>query len=182
MRTTKGESINAHEGGGSSCSSVEGSVMGLERRGWASSQQAMVNPAKAGEEPGSFCVGLRPWGLKRKAGRSGMTGDCHVPICEGLGVKFPRATRPYLRFWISRKLVILILYHKHNRPLIPSPSRLYIIGWNIHFCQIVGFGYKSAISNLPIYFWFYPSIQFDEYPGTQECAIFCYKFVTDKKI
>jgi hypothetical protein len=28
------------------------------------------------------------------AGRSGMTGDCHVPICEGLGVKFPRATRP----------------------------------------------------------------------------------------
>ena len=32
------------------------------------------------------------------AGRSGMTGDCHVPICEGLGVKFPRATRPYQRF------------------------------------------------------------------------------------
>jgi hypothetical protein len=22
-----------------------------------------------------------------------MTGDCHVRICEGLGVKFPRATR-----------------------------------------------------------------------------------------
>ena len=22
-----------------------------------------------------------------------MTGDCHVPICEGLGVRFPWATR-----------------------------------------------------------------------------------------
>jgi len=33
VRTTKGESIDAHEGGGSSCSSVEGPVMGLERRG-----------------------------------------------------------------------------------------------------------------------------------------------------
>ncbi len=30
---TKGESINAHEGDGSSSSSVEGPVMGLERRG-----------------------------------------------------------------------------------------------------------------------------------------------------
>lgn len=24
-----------------------------------------------------------------------MTGDCHVRFCEGLGVKFPRATHPY---------------------------------------------------------------------------------------
>ena len=50
MRSTKGESIDAHEGGGSSSSSVEGSVMGLERRGWVSSQQVAANPAKAGEE------------------------------------------------------------------------------------------------------------------------------------
>ncbi len=28
------------------------------------------------------------------AGRSRMTGDCHVRICEVLGVKFPRSTRP----------------------------------------------------------------------------------------
>ena len=41
------------------------------------------------EEPGFDCVCLRTQGLKRKAGRSGMTGDCHVPICEGLGVKSP---------------------------------------------------------------------------------------------
>jgi hypothetical protein len=25
--------------------------------------------------------------------RSRMTGDCHVRICEGLGVRFPRSTR-----------------------------------------------------------------------------------------
>jgi hypothetical protein len=54
VRSTKGESTDAHEGGGSSCISVEGPVMGLERRGWASSQQAMVNPATAGKEPGFF--------------------------------------------------------------------------------------------------------------------------------
>jgi hypothetical protein len=27
------------------------------------------------------------------AGRSGMTGDCHVSICGGVGVRFPCATR-----------------------------------------------------------------------------------------
>ncbi len=45
------------------------------------------------EEPGFDCVCLRPKGLRMNAGRSGMTGDCHVPICESLGVKFSRATR-----------------------------------------------------------------------------------------
>ena len=24
-----------------------------------------------------------------------MTGDCHIPFLEGVGVRFPRATRPY---------------------------------------------------------------------------------------
>jgi len=33
VRTTKGESIDAHEGGGSSCNSDEVSVMEMERRG-----------------------------------------------------------------------------------------------------------------------------------------------------
>jgi hypothetical protein len=32
-------------------------------------------------------------GLERMAGTSRMTGDCHVRICEGLGVRFPRPTR-----------------------------------------------------------------------------------------
>ncbi len=27
-----------------------------------------------------------------------MTGDCHVPFCEGLGVKFPWATRLFTEF------------------------------------------------------------------------------------
>ena len=45
------------------------------------------------EEPGSFCVGLKPQGLKRKAGRSRVNREVNARFCEGLGVKFPRATR-----------------------------------------------------------------------------------------
>ena len=37
MKSTKGESIDAYAGGGSSSSSVEASVMEVERRGWTSS-------------------------------------------------------------------------------------------------------------------------------------------------
>ena len=44
------------------------------------------------------------------AGRSGMTGDCHVPICEGLGVKFPRATRPYRHFLRPKDSCVFLAY------------------------------------------------------------------------
>ena len=54
---------------------------------------------KLGTEPGLVCVGLRPRGLKRKVGRSSMTGDCHVTVYEGLGVKLPRAIRPLSTEW-----------------------------------------------------------------------------------
>jgi hypothetical protein len=49
------------------------------------------------------------------AGRSGMTGDCHVSICEGLGVKFPRATQlcnliKFVIFYdISNRLIFALL-------------------------------------------------------------------------
>ena len=33
--------------------------------------------------------------------KSRMTGDCHVRICEGLGVKFPRSTRPYVKICLN---------------------------------------------------------------------------------
>jgi hypothetical protein len=36
--------------------------------------------------------------------KSRMTGDCHVRICEGLGVKFPRATRLINQELIRRDL------------------------------------------------------------------------------
>ena len=51
---TKGESTDAHEGGGSSRSSVEGSAMGLERWGSASSQEVAVNPV--GEIPPRYSI------------------------------------------------------------------------------------------------------------------------------
>jgi hypothetical protein len=45
------------------------------------------------EEPGSFCVDFRPQGHKSRAGRSRMNREVHVWFCEGVGVKFPCATR-----------------------------------------------------------------------------------------
>ena len=33
-----------------------------------------------------------------------MTGDCHVRICGGLGVRFPRATRPK---WMFRNVTAI---------------------------------------------------------------------------
>ena len=57
------------------------------------------------------------------------------------------------------KNLILILYHKHNRPIILFSSRLYIIGCNIHFGYILDFGYIYVTSNLPFYFRFPPRIQ-----------------------
>ena len=35
-------------------------------------------------------------GFKRRAGRSRMNREVHVRFCEGVGVKFPRATRPLI--------------------------------------------------------------------------------------
>ena len=43
MRSTKGESIDAHAGGGPSHSSVEASVMEVERRGWTSFARVIAN-------------------------------------------------------------------------------------------------------------------------------------------
>ena len=43
MQTTKGESIDAHAGGGSSCSSDEAFVMKVERRGCLGSTKADAN-------------------------------------------------------------------------------------------------------------------------------------------
>ena len=45
------------------------------------------------EELISFCVGLKLRGFKRMADRSRMNREVHVRFCEGLGVKFPWATR-----------------------------------------------------------------------------------------
>ena len=50
---------------------------------------------------GSTCKGRNPWvrqgrsGNRRLNDKSRMNGDVHVRFCEGAGVKFPRATRPF---------------------------------------------------------------------------------------
>ncbi len=55
----------------------------------------------SGSQPGDweeleiFCVGLRPRGFKRKAGRGCVNREIHARICGGLEVKFFRSTRPF---------------------------------------------------------------------------------------
>ena len=107
------------------------------------------------EEPGFFCVGLRPWGLKRKAGRSGMTGDCHVPICEGLGVRFPRATRPNLySLQIISDCDIVLISQVKNFPTKVAFRDCIFVMRNPHFGWILGFGYTASICGWPIFFRF----------------------------
>jgi hypothetical protein len=40
-----------------------------------------------------FCVGLKPRGFKRMAGRSRMNREVHVRFCGGLEVRLLRSTR-----------------------------------------------------------------------------------------
>jgi len=79
--------------------------MGMERRGWIIGPYCLVN--QRWEEPGGKA---KPPGLDwRRDDKSRMTGDCHVRICEGLGVKFPRATR-LIRWSISLDALLSFLY------------------------------------------------------------------------
>src|SRR5215813_1046372 len=90
---TKGESIDAHDGGGSSRSSDEPSVMEEERRGWAGSIACLVN----WETGMSEALQLSPCGgdaATEMAGTSRMNREVHVRNCGGLVVKFHRSTRP----------------------------------------------------------------------------------------
>ena len=61
--------------------------MGMERRGWIIWPYCLVN--QKWEEPRGKATLLET----QLDDKSRMTGDCHVRICEGLGVKFPWATR-----------------------------------------------------------------------------------------
>ncbi len=83
----KGESTDAGHRGGPTRSSVEVSVMEMERRGWIIRLYFLVN--QRWEEPRNKAKPLNKW----LDDTSRMTGDCHVRFCEGLGGKFPRPTR-----------------------------------------------------------------------------------------
>ena len=87
--THKSESTDAGHRGGPTRISVEVPVMGMERRGWIIWPNCLVN--QRWEEPEGKAT---PPGLPdRRDGTIRMTGDCHVRFCDGLGVRFPRATR-----------------------------------------------------------------------------------------
>ena len=81
----EGQSTDARHRGGWARSSEEVPVMGMERRGPITQLRRGVNPAM-----GRNLTGKRD---HRSGDRSRMRRESHVRFCEGLGVKFPRATR-----------------------------------------------------------------------------------------
>ena len=78
--------------------------MGLERRGCASSRKNGSQPGDWEELDFFFCVGLKPRGFKRMAGRSRMNREVHVRNWGGLEVKFLRSTR-------LCNLVKIVIFH-----------------------------------------------------------------------
>ena len=96
-RTHEGQSTDAGHRGGWARSSVEVPVMGMERRGPITQFRRRVNPA----------MGRNPAGRRgrRPGDKSRMSREAPVRFREGLGVKFPRATRPqYTNFSIDVQL------------------------------------------------------------------------------
>jgi len=89
--THEGQSTDARHRGGWARSSGEGPVMGLERRGPIIPSRRGVNPAM-----GRNRAGRQGW--KRPGDKSRMSREAPVRFREGLGVKFPRATRLLLGF------------------------------------------------------------------------------------
>jgi hypothetical protein len=81
------ESTDAPERGGLPRSSNEGSVMGLERRGWV----IAVGLGPTGSPGGALLFNGRR--QPSRDGTSRMMREYQVRICEGLGVQFPGPTR-----------------------------------------------------------------------------------------
>src|SRR5215469_8849723 len=82
----EGQSTDAGPRGGWARRSVQGPVMGLERRGPITQLRREVNPA----------MGRNPTGRRDlwSGDKSRMRRESHVRFRERLGVKLPRATRP----------------------------------------------------------------------------------------
>jgi len=102
----EGQSTDARHRGGWARSSAEVPVMGMERRGPITPSRRRVNPVMgrnpAGKRRQSHCfvVGsTQRWGgawrgdVAWQGDKSRMRRESHVRFREGLGVKFPRATR-----------------------------------------------------------------------------------------
>ena len=87
--THEGESTDAGHRGGPTRSSVEVPVMGVERRGWIIWPNCLANQRWEESEGKATPPGLP----ERRGDTSRMNREIHVRICEGLGVRFPRATR-----------------------------------------------------------------------------------------
>ena len=89
--THEGLSTDAGHRGGWARSSVEGPVMGPERRG-------PIIPSRRGVNPAMGRNRARRQSRKRLGDKSRMSREAPVRFREGLGVKLPRATRLVIGF------------------------------------------------------------------------------------
>src|SRR3954447_24785349 len=109
----EGQSTDAGHRGGWARSSVEVPVMGMERRGPITQLRRGVNPA----------MGRNPTGKRdlRSGDKSRMRRESHVRFREGLGVKFPRATRLIItgtsRVLLQREVQPLVEHFLRKRGL-----------------------------------------------------------------
>ncbi len=84
----------------------------------------VANPAKAGEELYTFCVGLRPRGFKRMDGMSRMNQEVDARICGSVGVRFPCATRPW-------DFAEDMLWH-----VFQVFGKVNLLGFHLHICNL----------------------------------------------
>ena len=87
MWTTKGESIDAHEGDGSSRSSDEDVVTTSERRGCGRLYEEVAN--QQWEEPNLLYIASVSRGIVEMASRSRMSREVHVRSLWGTGGEIP---------------------------------------------------------------------------------------------
>ena len=66
-----------------------------------------------------------------------MTGDCHVRICEGVGVKLPCATRLLIEFRLAESIDSSMEVVRHSRELSNELSIMIMRLSDLNYCEEV---------------------------------------------
>ena len=79
-----------------------------------------------------------------------MTGDCHVRFCEGLGVKFPRATRLCKKGYLDAVRQLKCWPGQINSEYGGTSPDLSVIGLNPHYYDKLTFRRLDLVSDLTV--------------------------------
>ena len=117
----EGQSTDAGHRGGLARTSAEVPVMGMERRGQITQSRREVNPAMGRNHAGRQA--------RTPGDKSRMSREAPVRFREGLGVKFPRATRLIMGFTCeedARKVMDVLpkRFEKYGLTIHPEKTRL----------------------------------------------------------